>query len=398
MHIRTLRIQEENHKVPGTEATTLVSPTIAKLAIGFGDITAISHLSKRSDLAKIAQHWLAGSSCLGSADQAGINNDDVHSVTVLLIDDAAGHYGVGSAELTGNIEQQASNALQDAMDAAGKSYELPKLIWCLQAPGCEEAVLKGIQTLIGNEVPIFGGSTADNDVSGKWLQFDGKSLSSNKVILAVFYPSTPISSYFSSGYFSTQHQGTVTSVNKRILQTIDHKPAADVYNQWLQHTGEAKLLPGNILMESTLFPLGREVRQHNNLPFYLLSHPAILHEDGGLSLFSEVAVGEQLWLMHGHKADLIARAGEVVRTARQNLKFQYNRDAAGAIIVYCAGCMLAVQENLNEVQQAIRSELGDIPFIVTFTFGEQGCFIDGSNRHGNLMISAVLIGANHVNE
>ncbi|WP_449359066.1 FIST N-terminal domain-containing protein, partial [Alishewanella longhuensis] len=73
-----------------------------------------------------------------------------------------------------------------------------------------------IQTLIGNEVPIFGGSTADNDVSGKWLQFDGKSLSSNKVILAVFYPSTPISSYFSSGYFSTQHQGTVTSVTKRI--------------------------------------------------------------------------------------------------------------------------------------------------------------------------------------
>lgn len=381
-----------------SENRHLATPETANLAIAFGDITAINLLSQRSDLSQIAQHWLAGTSCLGSADQSGINNDAAHSVTVLLIDDAAGHYGVGSAELSGDIELQASNALQQAMDAAGKSFELPKLIWCLQAPGCEEAVLNGIQNLVGNEVPIFGGSTADNDVSGNWLQFDGKTLSSNKVILAVFYPSTPLSNYFSSGYFSTEFHGTVTSVDKRVLQTIDHKPAAEVYNQWLQQAGEAALSPGNILMESTLYPLGREIQQQNSLPFYLLSHPAMLHDDGSLSLFSEVAVGEQLWLMQGLKADLIARAGEVVRTARQNLKFQYNRDAVGAIIVYCAGCMLAVKENLDEVQQAIRSELGDIPFIVTFTFGEQGCFIDGSNRHGNLMISAVLIGANHVNE
>lgn len=397
MQIRTLRMQAKHQPMPAVPEH-LESRTIASLAIAFGDITAISDLSQRDDLYQIAQHWLAGSSCLGSADQVGVNNDDTHSVSVLLIDDAAGHYGVGAAELTGDIAQQASNALQRAMDAAGKSHELPKLIWCLQAPGNEEAVLMGIQNLVGTEVPIFGGSSADNDVSGKWLQFDGHSLSSNKVILAVLYPSTPISRYFSSGYFSTEHHGTVTAVDNRQLHTIDHKPAATVYNQWLQQIGEAELAPGNILMASTLYPLGREIQQQSSLPFYLLSHPAILHENGDLSLFSEVAVGDKLFLMHGHKADLIARAGEVVRTAKQTLKFQYNCEAAGAIIVYCAGCMLAVQENLDQVQQAIQAELGDIPFIVTFTFGEQGCFIDGSNRHGNLMISAVLIGAEHVNE
>ena len=77
---------------------------------------------------------------------------------------------------------------------------------------------------------------------------------------------------------------------------------------------------------------------------------------------------------------------------------QYNCEVAGAIIVYCAGCMLAVKDNLTEVQRAIKAELGNIPFIITFTFGEQGCFIDGSNRHGNLMISAVLIGAQDANQ
>lgn len=397
MQIRTLRLVGEQFATNSARQAE-VRPQTASLAIAFGDVKGIKQLSERADLKQIAQHWLAGSSCLGCADQAGVNSNEDAGVSIFLIDDAAGHYGVGSIELNGEIAAQAGYALQKAMDVAGKSYELPKLIWCLQAPGAEEAVIQGLQNLVGNEVPIFGGSTADNDVSGSWLQFDGDTLSSNKLVVAVFYPSTPISSYFSSGYFSTACHGIVTSVEQRRLYTIDHQPAAEVYNRWLQQTTGSQLTQGNILMQSTLFPLGREIQQQNSLPFYLLSHPAIFNEDSSLSLFSEVTLGEQLWLMQGNKADLIARAGEVVRTAKQNLKFQYNRDIAGAIIVYCAGCMLAVKENLDEVQQAIRTELGNIPFIVTFTFGEQGCFIDGSNRHGNLMISAVLMGAHHANQ
>ncbi|MDP5036405.1 FIST signal transduction protein [Alishewanella sp. SMS8] len=397
MQIRTLRIVGDQISTLGAwQFDDLSNP--AELAIAFGNIEGIKQLGLRADLKQLAKNWLAGSSCLGCADQAGLNNSSAPSVTVLLIDDPTGHYGVGSAELTGNIADKASNALQMAMDIAGKSHELPNLIWCLQAPGTEEAVIQGIENLVGDQVPIFGGSTADNDVSGQWLQFDGNTLSANTLLLAVFYPSTPISNFFSSGYFLTECHGVATAVTERRLYSIDNQPAAKIYNQWLQQTNNSVLNPGNILMESTLFPLGREVKQESHLPFYLLSHPAVLHEDGSLSLFSEIQVGEQLWLMQGDKTDLIARAGEVVRTAKQNLKFHYNCDAAGAIIVYCAGCMLAVKDNIDEVQQAIQAELGDIPFIVTFTFGEQGCFVDGSNRHGNLMISAVLIGAHHANE
>ena len=124
-----------------------------------------------------------------------------------------------------------------------------------------------------------------------------------------------------------------------------------------------------------------------------MSHPASLNEDKSLSLFSEVEKGEQFWLMNGDKTQLIKRAADVVKIAKNNLNFQYDCEPAGALIVYCAGCMLAVKEDLDEVQQAIKNELGDIPFIVTFTFGEQGCFVDGSSRHGNLMISAIMFGA-----
>ena len=60
--------------------------------------------------------------------------------------------------------------------------------------------------------------------------------------------------------------------------------------------------------------------------------------------------------------------------------------------MYCAGCMLTVADRMPEVVSSIGSEFKQ-PFLGTFTFGEQGCFLDSTNRHGNLMISAVVFGA-----
>ncbi|NNJ67935.1 MAG: hypothetical protein HKP54_07825, partial [Boseongicola sp.] len=66
---------------------------------------------------------------------------------------------------------------------------------------------------------------------------------------------------------------------------------------------------------------------------------------------------------------------------------------AGALMIYCGGCMLAVQEQLDDVAAGVREALPGVPFLGVFTFGEQGVVLDGRNRHGNLMISAIVFGA-----
>jgi hypothetical protein len=393
MHIQTIRLLSQNTAALNAEFNEIKKSEPVSLAICFGTFTAIEALSQANELGAVAENWLAGSSCLGCSDQFGINSELPNSATLFLLNDKDGHYGVGSADLADDIRTSASDALEQAMEKAGKPNELPALIWCLQAPGNEEQVLAGLQDLVGNEVPIFGGSSADNDVAGDWLQYDGNVLYSNGVVILALYPSTPLSSYFSSGYSASTWVGTVTAVDGRNLQSIDNKPAASVYNDWLVQEGKAPLQEGNILMESAFSPLGRIINHDKNVSINLLSHPANFNEDQSLSLFSEVQEGEQLWLMNGDKTQLIKRAADVVKIAKDNLNFQYDCEPAGALIVYCAGCMLAVKEDLDEVQQAIKNELGDIPFIVTFTFGEQGCFVDGSSRHGNLMISAIMFGA-----
>ena len=64
----------------------------------------------------------------------------------------------------------------------------------------------------------------------------------------------------------------------------------------------------------------------------------------------------------------------------------------GAIVVCCAGCMLKVRDDVRKIHKNIQSVLGDVPFIGTFTFGEQGRVLARENRHGNLMVSAVVFG------
>jgi len=59
-------------------------------------------------------------------------------------------------------------------------------------------------------------------------------------------------------------------------------------------------------------------------------------------------------------------------------------------VIFCAGCMLTVRERMDQVVLGLRDNLADVPFLGCFTFGEQGCFIGGENRHGNLMISVTV--------
>ena len=110
-------------------------------------------------------------------------------------------------------------------------------------------------------------------------------------------------------------------------------------------------------------------------------------EDGALALFSEVSEGDELHVMQGDMNSLTQRAAKVLANAMQLLPA--DKQPAGALMIYCAGCMLTVGDDIQAMSQELQS-LTRIPIIGLYTFGEQGCFLDGENRHGNLMISAVV--------
>ena len=331
-------------------------------------------------------------SCLGVMSQDGPRIED--GAGAFAIWDPRGDYGSAMRPFGDDPRAAARAATEAALVAADRPGEAPDLVWLSSSPGSEEAVLAGIEDVVGANVPVMGGSAADNAVAGEWLVYDARDVHSEGVVVSVLFPSTSVSLAYHNGYAPTEKRGTVTAAEGRLLREIDGRPAAEVYDAWTDRA----LLPRTadrtvpILSESTLAPLGRYLHSVGDVPYFLLAHPAGLTPEGHLELFSDLAVGDEVTLMTGAPEQLTERAGKVAALAAQAGGVAPEA-LAGALVVYCGGCMLAVRDRLDDVAGGIAAALPGVPFLGIFTFGEQGAVLGGRNRHGNLMISSVLFGA-----
>jgi hypothetical protein len=319
----------------------------------------------------------------------GFHSADGTGLGLWGIADPEGDYGVGVAVIGDDPRAAGAQAVAQAIANAGRFGEPPDLVWISGAPGAEESLLLGIQDYVGEGVPIAGGSAADNTVEGYWKQFANGVAYDNAVVVTAMYPSAKVHLAFHSGYSPTDYQGTVTRATGRTLYEIDHRPAAEVYNEWTGGVISDHLNGGNVLSLTTLNPLARVVGKIGNLPYHRLAHPDAVTPDSALTLFADIATGEKITLMAGTRSSLVTRAGRVAQEALENGRISADK-ISGALIIYCAGCMLTVQDQMDAVATELRNALGDAPFIGNFTFGEQGCFLGGENHHGNLMISVVV--------
>jgi len=333
---------------------------------------------------------IAGSSsCLGAMNERGFHSTDAYGLSLIAFANDQGDFGVGLTALEETPEAAASAAIVQAINDAERPGELPDLIWLSAAPGCEEKVLEGIASVVGSNVPVVGGSSGDNTITGEWWQFSREHHEQNGVLAIAFYPECNIALSFHSGYAPTEHSGIVTKSEGRTIHTIDHEPAASVYNRWTDGLIEPFLAGGNILGTSTFYPIGVEAGRIEHIPYYALKHPEQVLADGSITLFSNVETGQQITLMEGSPDSLTRRAGTVASGLMTRNAWRTDQ-LAGALVVYCAGCMLGVPDRMDEVNLGIHEAIGGAPFQAMFTFGEQGCFVDGVNRHANLMIAVVL--------
>ncbi|WP_407333100.1 FIST signal transduction protein [Enterovibrio sp. 27052020O] len=328
------------------------------------------------------------SSCRGTMTDKGYVGG--HNIAAWAVQDESGTYGSALCDLSskGDVYTEAKQVLQRAIDSSGRPGELPALITLHTTPGHEETILRAITSELGVSVPIIGGSAADDGVSGNWSLFNGDSVTSNGIAMAVFFPSARVSYSFHSGYAPLGDSAVATRVEGRTLAELDGKPAAEVYADWFQKaTGKA--IDNNALFsQSTLFPLGRQTGEIHGMPYYTLSHPATVSAEGGIQMFCNLNEGETVHFMSGTTEMLVSRAGRVVDSANDHDK--NTCDPIGGIAIYCAGCMLHVIDSLDDVAANMSLSMHQAPFICPFTFGEQGQFLGGEIAHGNLMISAVL--------
>jgi hypothetical protein len=333
-----------------------------------------------------------GSSSLGVMTRGSFEASPT-SFGLMGLVDRAGAYGTGSASLGDEPRREVKEALLRALEQAERPGEVPALVLLTAPPGNEEELLLGIADVVGAHVPVAGGSAADETVAGRWWQAANRAVGQDLAVITVLFPSGAVASTFHSGYEVTKLSGKITRATGRLLHEIDGRPAAEVYNEWTEGA-LAEILPGGgkiVQKTSALHPLGRRAGAAGGAVEFVLSFLDTVLPDGTLTLYTAVREGELVWAMRGTDDSLVGRAGRVARASLDELLQENGRArVAGALVIFCAASAVYVRERMPEVVAGLDVMLDDTPYLGTFTFGEQGRFLAGGNRHGNMMISVVL--------
>ena len=226
----------------------------------------------------------------------------------------------------------------------------------------------------------------------EWKQFVNGCVYSNGLALAVIYTDLGFGWAYESGYYRTEKQATVTKAEGRVIYEINHRPAAEVYNEWLDgRLSDVLKTGGNILSRTTFYPLAKVVKGSGGETYYLSIHPLSFDlPEKSLTIFADVKTGDEISLMRGNWEILLNRA--TTTTLLAQTRGEIVKDEADfGIFIFCAGTMLAIpMEEMPKMPLLVNNVLGDTPWIGTFTFGEQGCLPGVGCSHGNLVSSMVL--------
>jgi hypothetical protein len=244
-------------------------------------------------------------------------------------------------------------------------------------------------TRSGLEVPVYGGSAADDSGAGRWRVFAQGECAAEGFALVGLKSRRPILSNFTGGYLPTEFSGRVTKASGRTVHEIDGKPAARVYDEWTQGAISDELeRGGRILRKSSLLPVARTLGGAHGMPRRLLSHPREVLADGALRFSSELATGDDITLMTSTKGPLVAR----VRRSAERARALRVLEPRGGLLIYCGACLSSIMERASEIAREFCAGAGDVPFVGLASFGEQGTlFPHSASLHGNMMSSVVLL-------
>ena len=274
-----------------------------------------------------------------------------------------------------------------------KTTRAPAYFYMVASPKEEEEYLMGIQDVIGR-VPMFGGSAADNDVSGNWKISCNDKVITDGVAVAFFYTDNEIATSFTGAYKETDNIGLITEVkNNRTLVSIDEVSALKKYAHWI-NMSPSELLGRDLLVASINKPLGIKDPLGN---LTVIRHPMFGDDmgtktttDDTITLGNKVVKGTAIIQLEATQDDLINATGNNLKDLNKKM---YTEPGA-YIFIHCGGRKLGIGDRIEEVHKQLLKESKGTPFLTAFTFGEYGYDEHSANICGGLMLSFTAIGKN----
>lgn len=321
---------------------------------------------------------IGNTSFTGIITPEGFIGSDDGFVGVMALSDPDMIIGIASKERGASPVEDGKLIAAEAMKAANQNSS-PNFFYMAASPAEEEFYLKGISSIIGR-IPFFGGSAADNSISGNWKLYTDNSQFSDGVVIAFFYGDIKMTNLFTGTYRETDDFGVITKIDgNRTLVEIDGVPATKKYAEWIGIDMEA-VTGGNLLSTTITSPLGVKDRLGDLIA---IRHPMNGNDDLSMAIGNNLSEKTCVIRMEATVDELISSTGETLKALIEKM----DKPPIAFHLVHCGGRRAGIDSRIDEVAKLIKEAAGDIPFIVEFTFGEYGFESDNNNTCGGLMLS-----------
>ncbi|CCY46688.1 putative uncharacterized protein [Firmicutes bacterium CAG:822] len=264
----------------------------------------------------------------------------------------------------------------------------PDFFFMSASPANEEEYLEGIQDIIGN-VPVFGGSAADNTVEGKWSILNDGEAFADGVTIAIFYTKGEMKNLYTGAYHETNNVGVITKVrDERTLVEIDHEPALKKYAEWTGKSIES-LMGNNLLTETICAPLG--VKDPIG-KVTAVRHPMFGNDDLSMNIGANLAENTAVIELSNTPEGILKANEETIN----NLNKLMVSEANSYFLVHCGGRRLglALSQIEDKIYPEVKKVIPNKEFLMVFTFGEYGMGDHSSNTVGGLSLSYTAFGGN----
>ena len=264
----------------------------------------------------------------------------------------------------------------------------PDFFFMTASPANEEEYLEGIQDVIGN-IPVFGGSAADNTVEGKWSILNDGEAFSDGLSIAIFYTDSEMKNLYTGAYHETNNVGVITKVrDERTLVEIDHKPALKVYAEWTGKDVES-LKGNNLLTESICAPLGVKDPVGK---VTAVRNPMFGNDDYSMNIGANLVENTAVIQLSNTPEGILKANEETIN----KLNSLMNTNPNSYFLVHCGGRRLglALSQIEDKIYPEVKKVIPDKEFLMVFTFGEYGTGDHSSNTVGGLSLSYTGFGGN----
>jgi hypothetical protein len=289
------------------------------------------------------------------------------STVILLMDIPRRFY---SMEFQATLDDSTRVAGQQLALKAGMVFKSPSIILCCSRLSVLEGIfdgetfVKGVIDILGNDVSIFGGMAGDDiTFTGRYV-FTHEGETMNGYAALIFdADQISIQGLAITGWKPMGISRTITKSEGNIVYTIDHRPAVEMYLQYLGKQGNAGNHSIDFMNDVSLnYPF---IVERENGGTFLHTPLKINEKAQALELDVPMPMGSKFWFSVPPDFDIV---DEVLYEATTIA----NGETADALLVFsCAGRINVLGPLVQSENEGLH-DLWKAPMAGFFTYGEFG--------------------------